>query len=50
MGNSHEFVETFVMLFVILSMNNYIICDSSHSIAAGKDLVHRSLEDVLCTG
>ena len=39
MGDSHEFVEMFVMFLVILSMNNYIICDANHSIAADKDLI-----------
>ena len=36
-GDSHEFVETFVLFLVILSMNNYIICDAHHSIAVGED-------------
>ena len=49
-SDSHEFVETFVMFLVILSMSNYIICDANHSITAGEDLVHHPLEDVLCTG
>ena len=50
MGDSHEFVETFVMFLVILSMNNYIVCDANDSITAGEDLVHHRLEDVLCAG
>ena len=49
MGDSYEFVEMFVMFLVILSMNNYIICDAYHSITVGEDLVHHPLEDVLCT-
>ena len=48
-GNSHEFVETFVMFLVILSIN-YIICNVYHSIAADEDLVHHLLEAFLCTG
>ena len=50
MSNSHEFVDMFVMFLVILSMNNYIICNANHSIAVGKDLVNHSLEDVLGPG
>ena len=45
-----NFVEIFVMFLVILSMNNYIICDAYHSITANEDPVHHPLEDVLCTG
>ena len=47
---THEFVEMFVVFLVILSMNNYIICNAYHSIAVGEDLVHHPLEDVLCAG
>ena len=47
-GDSHEFVEMFVMFLVILSMYNYIICDAYHSITVSEDLVHHPLEDVLC--
>ena len=49
-GDSHEFVETFVMFLVILSVNNYIICNASYSIALGEDLANHPLEDVCCTG
>ena len=49
-GDSHAFVETFAMFLVILSTNNNIICNANHPIAAGMDLIHHLLEDVLCTG
>ena len=50
MGDSHEFVEMFVIFLVILSMNNYIICNTYHSITVGEDLVHHPLKDILHTG
>ena len=49
-GDSHEFVEMFLMFLVIPSMNSYIACNANHSIAVSKDLIHHLLENFLCTG
>ena len=38
---------TIVMFPLILSMNNYIVCNANHSNTVGEDLVHHPLEECL---
>ena len=46
-GNSHEVVESDVVLLEVLSMDAEVISDSDHASALFQDLVNLLLEDVL---
>ena len=48
-GDLHECVLASIMLFVISSMDDNIICNSNYTFAAFQDLVHHPLKDVLGT-
>ena len=48
-GHLHECVKALIMLFVISSMDDNIICYSDYTFTVFQDLVHHPLKDVLGT-
>ena len=50
MSHFHQLMETCVMFFIIVAIDNDIIYNSNHVIKVVKDLVHYGLEGVFYTG
>ena len=48
-GCIHEVVQVLIMVFIIFSMNDNIICNSYDSFTAFQNLVHHPLKDILGT-
>ena len=46
-GNLHEFVQASIVLCIITSMDDNIICNPNYTFASFQDLVHHLLKDVL---
>ena len=49
-GNLHESVQASIVLFVIVSVDDDVICNPNYTFAAFQDLVHHLLKDVLGAG
>ena len=49
-GDLHECVQVLIMLFIIMSVDDDIICNPNYAFAAFQNLVHHLLKDVLGAG
>ena len=49
-GDLHECVQALIVLFIITSVDDNIICNPNYTFAAFQDLVHHLLKDVMGTG
>ena len=49
-GDLHECVQALIVLFIIMSVDDDVICNPNYTFAVFKDLVHHPLKDVLGAG